>query len=386
MFRATCGLFVLGVLAAQNCFADDAGNAVSESVSNVVTINDVAKVVVGKNDTLDVKSQAAQINAALASNPDQAKGVNKDNFLLSMMQAKVFEYVLAEAAKKINLQNDPATKERIDEMTRQILVRSYVGKVMGDRIKPEDVQKAYEEYKKNFEKPKPGIEIGHILVKDEATAKEVMAALDKGEKFEDVARKYSIAASKDNGGREEVLPVDELPPPMAELKTLEIGQHAKSPFQSQMGFHIVAVLDKKNVEALPFEKIQRQIEAGLFKVELEKLTKTLLKTVSVKGYNAQGKEIDIMPLLMQQISPMGAVEPAPEASSRPVPAIKEQAKTPSTETNEAQKKNELTEEKPAVEQKKTSDVAHPADEVEAEPAEEEVGFFQGIWNWVKSFF
>ena len=50
MFRATCGLFVLGVLAAQNCLADDAGNAVSESVSNVVTINDVAKVVVALCD------------------------------------------------------------------------------------------------------------------------------------------------------------------------------------------------------------------------------------------------------------------------------------------------------------------------------------------------
>ena len=115
MFKATCGLFVLGVLAAQNCLAADAtaGNAVSESASNSISINDVAKVVVGKNDTLDVKSQAAQINAALASNPDQAKGINKDNFLLSMMQAKVFEYVLAEAAKKINMQNDPAVKERM---------------------------------------------------------------------------------------------------------------------------------------------------------------------------------------------------------------------------------------------------------------------------------
>ena len=193
---------------------------------------------------------------------------------------------------------EPAVKEKIEEATNQILAKFYVAKIMSERIKSEDVQKAYEEYKKSFDKPRPGIEIGHILVKDEPTAREVIAKLNEGMDFSDLAKKYSIAASRDNGGREDILPLDELPPEMAELKKLEAGQHTRTPFQSLMGFHIVSVFRKLDaIDPLPVEEAKKMIEGNLFKTELNKLTKQLLKTAEIKGRNSNGKEIDLLPWL-----------------------------------------------------------------------------------------
>lgn len=360
------------------------GVSANEQVKDDVKIDDVARIIVGKNEELDVKAQASQIRAALASNPERARAVDGNAFLTSIVQARVFEYVLAEAAKKINLQNDPMIKNQIEMAMRQILVRAYVGRVMSDRIKPDDVQKAYEEYKKGFEKPIHGIEIGHILVKDEATAKEVIAALDRKEKFEDVAKKYSIANSKDRGGHEDVLPVDALPPQMQVLKGLNVGEHAKEAFRSPLGFHIVAVLAKKNVEAQPLEKVQRMLEQSLFKSELEKLTQTLLKTISVKGYNDAGKEINIMPLLMKRIE-HEAVQP--KAQSAPASEV---TKTPTETTTPAKEKTKPVEAQKQENQEKKNEKSKGSVDVSVEDVEEDTDEEEGVVSkfvkWIKSFF
>ena len=277
------------------------------------------------------------------------------------------------------MQNVPEIKEQIDMARRQILVRAYISKVMRDRIKEEDLKILYGKVTKEY--PKPGIEIGHILVKDENTAKEVIAALDRGEQFEEVAKKYSVAASKNKGGHEDVIPLDALTPQMEELRNLNVGQHVRKPLKSSHGYHIVATLAKKNVEAPTFDAIRKNLEGELFKVELEKLTKTLLKTINVKGYNDKGEEIDILPLLMKQISPENV------SAKTSAPAVEEKKQLKEDATSEA--------EQPKVEQKKeTSEESvesqnTPQNDATTENSEdkaEESGAFDKALKWVKSFF
>ena len=198
MFKAA----ILGsaLLTTLSCFAaaeDKASVAVSAQDENKanndnnkknanVEIGDVSRVIVDKDSQIDVKTLLSQIDAMLDSNPERTKNIDKSNFKISMLQARTFEEVLFAAAQKINLQNVPEIKDQIDMARRQILVRAYIAKVMRDRIKEEDLKVLYAKVTKEY--PKPGIEIGHILVKDENTAKEVIAALDKGEQFEEVAK------------------------------------------------------------------------------------------------------------------------------------------------------------------------------------------------------
>lgn len=360
-----CSFAVLGSLIASNILAADKPATAPE----VVKVDDISRIVVDKDAQVDVKKLLAQFEAMLSANANKISVAEANNLKLSMVQAKVAEHVLAVAARKVNLQNDAQVKEQLETLTRQILVRAYIAKVMKDRIKPEDVQKAYEKYKADNATPKPGIVVGNILVATEEEAKNVMKLLDNGEKFEDVAKKHSMATSKENGGREDVVPLDALPPQMEGLKGLEVGQHLKEPFKSPAGYHIVAVLGKQNVEALPFEKVQRVLESDLFRAELEKLINTTIKTINVKAYNDKGMEVNAQKLLTE---PVDLKQPAAASVKSPVQAAPAATPAPAVE-------------KPAAVEKKNDKIEQTDSVTQEEQPKEETAFQKGI-KWVKSLF
>lgn len=88
----------------------------------------------------------------------------------------------------------------------------------------------------------------HILIKDEAKAKEVLEEVKKGEKsFDDLAKEYSEdTGSRDNGGdlnwfgRGMMVPEFE-----AAAFSLEPGQVKEELVKSEFGFHIIKVEEKK---------------------------------------------------------------------------------------------------------------------------------------------
>ena len=98
---------------------------------------------------------------------------------------------------------------------------------------------------------KPEIKARHILVADEATAKEVKAKLDAGEKFEDLAKQYST----DPGTTEKAETLAGLDAgamvPEFEQAAYALDVNAISePVKSQYGYHIIQLTDKKKKKNL----------------------------------------------------------------------------------------------------------------------------------------
>ncbi|MBD1379277.1 peptidylprolyl isomerase [Metabacillus arenae] len=110
----------------------------------------------------------------------------------------------------------------------------------GVKVSEEEIKKAFDE------KYKEEIKASHILVKDEKTATEVKAKLEKSEDFSQLAREYSIdPGSKDRGGdlgyfRKESM-VPEFDKVVFSMKVNEIS----NPVKTQHGYHIIKVTDKK---------------------------------------------------------------------------------------------------------------------------------------------
>ncbi len=152
----------------------------------------------------------------------------------------------------------------------------------GVKISDDELKKYYESYT-------PDVKVRHILVNDEKTAKEVEAKLDKGEKFEDLAKKYSQdpgSAQKggemgwiNNTARQSLVP--EFVKSMDSLKVNEVSE----PVKSQYGYHIIEVTDKK--EKKSFDKMKDQLkkelmESKIDQTAIQKAMKRELEAADVK--------------------------------------------------------------------------------------------------------
>lgn len=101
----------------------------------------------------------------------------------------------------------------------------------------------------------PQVRARHILVSDEATAREILNRLNNGETFEALAREYSRdVQTRDNGGDlgffyADLLTVPELAQVAFSLQVNEISE----PIQTILGYHIVQTLEFADRPAQEFD-------------------------------------------------------------------------------------------------------------------------------------
>src|SRR5699024_7711485 len=112
----------------------------------------------------------------------------------------------------------------------------------------EGIDVSDEEIEEYYEHMKTEIKARHILVEDEETAEKVEKKLDKGEDFADLAKEYSTDSSAENGGDIGFFTVGQMVPEFEEAAYKLDKKEVSEPVQSEFGYHIIEVLDKKEAE------------------------------------------------------------------------------------------------------------------------------------------
>jgi parvulin-like peptidyl-prolyl isomerase len=99
-----------------------------------------------------------------------------------------------------------------------------------------------------------------------AKANDIIARLDKGEKFEDLAKQFSEdPGSKDNGGVYEDITQGQFVPEFdkAMFEDLQPGETTKQPVKTQFGYHIIRLISRSEGPAMSQDQAQQQIEAQI---------------------------------------------------------------------------------------------------------------------------
>lgn len=135
-----------------------------------------------------------------------------------------------------------------------------------------EAKKYYDENKSEF-KDAGGIQIYHILVKDEKIAKEIINKLNNGGDFAALAKEYSIDTSnKDQGGDLGI--VNEDTQFVEEFKTaalaLKPGEYTNEPVKSDYGYHVIKAGEKKQAQQKTFDEAKATIIAQLEKDQKDK--------------------------------------------------------------------------------------------------------------------
>ena len=102
-------------------------------------------------------------------------------------------------AKKKGLDKNPDIKNQMDLASQTVLVRAYVTDWVKDNPIPDAaLHKEYDQIKSQIGDKE--YKVRHILVEKEDDAKDIIVALQKGEKFEKLAERSKDPGSKDKGG------------------------------------------------------------------------------------------------------------------------------------------------------------------------------------------
>jgi peptidyl-prolyl cis-trans isomerase C len=170
------------------------------------------------------------------------------------------ELILQEADKRGVIQ-----KESVREQLEQSRVGILVAAVFEDYVEKEGVTEAelkaaYESVKAQYTGKEYHVE--HILVEKEADAKAIIAQLKAGSNFEEIAKAKSkdpgsAPSGGDLGWVTEKSLVPEFSKAMVQLKP---GQVTDKPVKSQFGWHVIKMMDSRDMKAPSFDELKAQLK------------------------------------------------------------------------------------------------------------------------------
>jgi peptidyl-prolyl cis-trans isomerase C len=160
------------------------------------------------------------------------------------------------------------------ELARMNVMSNAALSAMADEIEPseKELKEAYDRIKEQTTRTE--YRARHILLKDEAEAKKLIKQLNKGAKFDELAKKHSEGPTGKDGGDLGWFDPAQMVAPFAEAVTgMKPGTYTKEPVQTQFGWHIIELQETRKAEPPPFEEAKPQLAALVKRQKLgEKLT------------------------------------------------------------------------------------------------------------------
>ncbi|HEY1329060.1 MAG TPA: peptidylprolyl isomerase [Casimicrobiaceae bacterium] len=169
--------------------------------------------------------------------------------------------LLAREARKQGLDKTPEMKAQMDLAAQTILVRAYITDWLQKNPVPEaKLRKEYESIKTQIGDKE--YKVRHILVDKEDEAKDIIAELQKGAKFEDLAKARSKdPGSKDKGGDLDWNAPSNFVKPFGDaMKATPKGKFTAQPVQTQFGWHVIEVDDIRDAKVPSFDEVKPQLE------------------------------------------------------------------------------------------------------------------------------
>ncbi|MGU3401250.1 peptidylprolyl isomerase [Brucellaceae bacterium D45D] len=180
---------------------------------------------------------------------------------LAALAALIDIKVLATEAQKDKLDQTDEFKKRLEFLRERALHNEYFKDAIVDKISDDEVRARYD---KEIAAIPPQVEVRarHILVKTKEEADAIIKKLEGGAKFEDLAKESSTDGSAANGGDLGYFSEGQMVPEFEKATfALKPGEYTKEPVQTQFGFHVIQLEDRRTKQPPSFDEVKDQIRS-----------------------------------------------------------------------------------------------------------------------------
>lgn len=214
----------------------------------------------------DLAVADSEIGGDMGSMPDDQKRMSLVEFLID-------NQLFAEAAEDSKLDQGAEFESRLAYLKRRALRELYFEKVIKGSVSDADARKLYDEQVQKL-KPEEEAQASHILVETEAEAKDIKGKLNNGGDFATLAKEHSKdPGSKDNGGDLGFFTRGQMVPQFEEAVFSMNKGDVSNPVQTQFGWHLIKLADKRTKAPPAFEVVKDRILQSML---LQKASKTAI--------------------------------------------------------------------------------------------------------------
>ncbi|MGV1015081.1 MAG: peptidylprolyl isomerase [Methyloceanibacter sp.] len=234
--------------------------------------------VVARVNGVDIKNSALDF-AASEVGPRLANYVPEDRRRV-LLQYVIENELMAGAGAKDNLDKADTFAERVKYHERRALRDAFFDTGITAAVVEADAKKIFDERIANM-KPEQEIRARHVLVTTEAEAKEIAERLNKGEDFATIAEEKSVDKNTEGGDLGFFTRGQMLKPFEDAAFALDIGKLSE-PVQTQFGWHIIRVEEKRDQKLPAFDEVKEAIMAQLVQQKAQEVVTNLRNTAEIE--------------------------------------------------------------------------------------------------------
>ncbi len=212
---------------------------------------------VAKVGNLEIRQ--SELDIALANLDPQLSQLPDEQKKIAALSSAIDVKLLAGNATSEGLKDDPAYQQRMQFIAERELHNLYFKKHVVDAVTDDEVKARYEKEIAALPKQEE-VRARHILVKTEDEAKAIIAELDKGKDFIELAKEKSTDPNKSEGGDLGYFTKGRMVPEFEQAAfAMDKGTYSKTPVKTQFGFHVIKVEDKRDAPPPAYEDVSQQV-------------------------------------------------------------------------------------------------------------------------------
>ena len=219
------------------------------------------------------------------------------------LSALIELHLMAGEARTKEFDKNPDFQRRLAILNQRALHAEVVDQEVAKKITDEEIRARYDQ-EIAATPPENEVKARHILVKTKEEADAIIKALDGGADFEKLANeKTEDPSGKTSGGDLGYFGAGQMVPEFEKAAfALEPGSYTKEPVQSQFGWHVIKVEDKRVKQPPAFDEVKDQFRNVVMREKYFALAKRLRDAATVDIADAELKK---------------ALEPAADAAGQP---------------------------------------------------------------------
>ena len=178
-----------------------------------------------------------------------------EDLLERVIDIKLF----AQEGKKMKLDEEPSVRAAIDFVIEKVLMQAFLSKYVQENIKEENLKASYNNFIAD-ETSREEIKASHILMDTESEAIDVINMLNDGDDFAELAKNKSTGPSGPSGGDLGWFKRGQMVPPFEKAAfSLNKNEISQRPVQTQFGWHVIKIFDKRIPEAPSYESMKSKL-------------------------------------------------------------------------------------------------------------------------------